>query len=220
MKLWLTFALLAGTTGLAAAVACGGDTPPAKTPETSSASASAATTDAPAASSATPSASASAVPAKPALKGTVVSFARSAQSGTVDKVGEKDGALKPDGVKDTVFDLEYEGAPATAIFVMTTDAEGTLTSEFDADTLIGDQTIPGEIAGILNQGKTTYALAVFEGDKLLNGKDGALTAPLSEGRHKLALHISSKTFPKAPVKAFVLLSDGTLVKGPMVAPPK
>jgi hypothetical protein len=220
MKVWTTFALLAGTTGLAFAIACGGDTPPAKTPDTTAGSASASPSDAPATStSAAPPASASVAP-KPALKGTVVSFARSALSGTLDKVGEKDGSLKPDGVKDVVFDLEYDGAPVTAIFVMTTDAEGTLTSEFDADTLVGEQTIPSEIAGILNQGKTTYALAVFEGDKLLNGKDGALTAALPEGRHKLTLHISSKAFPKAPVKAFVLLPDGTLVKGPMVAPPK
>ena len=217
MKLGTSILLLAGATGIVTAFACGGDTPPAKTPETTSASA--APSDAPAASSAAPAAS-SAAPTTPKLKGTVVSFARSSQSGTVDKVGEKDGSLKPDGVKDVVFDLEYEGAPATAVFVMTTDAEGTLTSEFDADTLVGEQTIPAEIAGILNQGKTTYALGVFEGDKLLNGKDGALAAPLAEGRHKLALHISSKNFPKSAVKPFVLLTDGTLVKGPMVAPPK
>lgn len=219
MKLWTAILLLGGATGLATAFACGGDTPPAKNPDPI-ASASSAASDAPVASSAAPAASSATPPAKPALKGTVVSFARAAKSGTVDLVGEKDGSLKPDGVKDTVFDLEYDGAPATALFVMTTDAEGTLTSEFDADTLVGDQTIPSEIAGILNQGKTTYALGVYEADKLLNGKDGALAAPLTEGRHKLALHISSKTFPKAPVKIFVLLIDGTLIKGPMVAPPK
>ncbi|CAN5158111.1 hypothetical protein BH09MYX1_BH09MYX1_06940 [soil metagenome] len=211
MKPWTTMMLLFGATGLAA-LACGGAEPATpKMPDTTS-SASAAPSDA-------PSASASATP-KPALKGTVVSFARSATSGTVDKIGDKDGAFKPDGVKDVVFDLEYDGAPATALFVMTTDAEGNLTSEFDADTLIGEQTIPPEIAGIVNQGKTTYGLGVYEADKLLNGKDGALAAPLTEGRHKVALHISSKSFPKAPVRVFVLLGDGTLVKGPMVAPAK
>ena len=220
MKLWTAFVLLAGATGLATAFACGGDTPPAKTPDPN-ASASTAASDAPASSSAVPAASSAATPPpKPARKGTIVSFARTAKSGTVALVGEKDGNLKPDGVKDTVFDLEYDGAPVTALLVMTTDAEGTLTSEFDADTLVGDQTIPSEVAGILNQGKTTYALGVYEADKLLNGKDGALAAPLAEGRHKLALHISSKSFPKAPVKVFALLIDGTLVKGPMVAPPK
>src|SRR5581483_698491 len=149
-------------------------------------------------------------------KGTITAFAHAATSGTVDKVGEKDGAFKPDGVKDTVYDLEYEGA-ATAIFVMTCDKQGELTSEFDSDTLVGDQTIPKEIAGILNAGKTTAGLVVYEGDKLMNGKDGSL-APLAEGKHKLVLHISKKDIPKAPVRAFVLLPDGSLVKSPVLLP--
>ena len=107
MKLWTAFLLLGGATGLATAFACGGDTPPAKNPDPN-ASASVAASDAPVASSAAPAASSATPPAKPALKGTIVSFARSATSGTVDKIGDKDGNLKPDGVKDTVFDLEYD----------------------------------------------------------------------------------------------------------------
>ena len=57
---------------------------------------------------------------------------------------------------------------------------------------------------------------VLEGDKLLNGKDGGLATPLAEGPHKLSLYISSKNYPKSAVKVFVLLPDGTLVKGPML----
>ena len=103
----------------------------------------------------------------------------------------------------------------SALFVMTCDKEGTLTSEFDADTLVGDQTIPKDIAGVLNAGKNTAGLAVYEGDKLMNRPDGGVT--LSEGKHKLALTISAKEFPTGPVRVFALLPDGTLVKGPILA---
>jgi hypothetical protein len=153
-------------------------------------------------------------PPAPAPKGTINTFAKSANSGKVDKVGAKDGEFKADGVKDTVFDLEYEGAAATGVFVMSVDKEGTLTSEYDADTMTGEQKIPQEIAGVLNHGKHTAGLAVFEGDKLLNGKDGGVA--LTEGKHKLALHISAKDLPKTAFRAFVLLGDGSLVKSAII----
>ena len=208
----MTFA--GGATVLLTLLGCGGDTPAAKQPEPIT-SASTSPSTSPSASVAPAASSAAIVTPPPKPKGTVRAFTRSATTGTVDKVGEKDGSYKPDGVKDVVFDLDYEGA-ATAIFVMTTDGEGSLTSEFDADSLVGDQTIPTEIAGMLNTGKTTAGLAIYEGDKLLNGKDGGLAAPLADGPHKLSLYISSKNYPKSPVKVFVLLPDGTLVKGPML----
>ena len=201
--------------------ACGGDVPMPKPPEPPVASAlpsavpSAIPSSGPSALGSTaPAASSAAVVAPPAMKGTFASFARAATSGKVDKVGQKDGAFKPDGVKDQVFDVEYEGA-VSALFVMTCDKEGTLTSEFDADTLVGDQTIPKDIAGVLNAGKNTAGLAVYEGDKLMNRPDGGVT--LSEGKHKLALTISAKEFPTGPVRVFALLPDGTLVKGPILA---
>jgi hypothetical protein len=197
------------TVATALVFGCGGDKAPPKQVDPVSSVSSAPVPSASAAPSATPSASASVAP-PPAMKGTIHAFARAATSGTVDKVGDKDGNFKPDGTKDVVFDLDYEGT-ATAIFVMTTDKQGALTSELDADTIIGEQAIPKELAGILAAGKHTYGLAVYEGDKLNNGKDGALT-PLAEGRHKLALHLSPKEFPKSAVMAIVMLSDGTLVK--------
>jgi len=189
------------------ALGCNGDKPPAQPDPVSSASVTPS-----ASASAAPEPSASAAPAPP--KGKINAFARASTSGTVDKVGAKDGNFKPDGAKDVVFDLDYEGA-ATAIFVMTSDKDGALTSELDADTIVGEQAIPKEIAGVLSAGKNTYGLAVYEGDKLMNGKDGSLT-PLAEGKHKLALHLSPKEFPKSAVVAFVLLPDGGLVKSAVV----
>lgn len=193
-------------------LACGNDKPPPSAPDpvTSAApsSSTTASTTASASASAAPSAAASVAPAPP--KGKILSFTRAKTSGTVDKVGDKDGNFKPDGVKDTVFELEYEGA-ATAIFVMTTDKDGALTSELDADTMIGEQAIPKDIAGILNAGKNTYGLAVYENDKLANAKDGSLTS-LAEGKHKLVLHVSAKEMPKSAFVAIVLLPDASLVK--------
>jgi hypothetical protein len=203
------------------AVGCGGEVPPVETPPLPSASAAPAipsASEAPVASAA-PSAvptTAPTVSLPPPPKGTVVSFALSAQSGKVDKIGGKDGNFKPDGVKDTVFDLEYEGM-AKAIFVMTTDAEGQLTSEFDADTRVGDEAIPKDLAGIMNLGKNTAGLGVFENGKLVNAKDGGLGKDgLADGKHKLTLHVSVKDFPKSAVRVFVLNQEDRVVKGPVL----
>ena len=98
---------------LFALVACG-DPPPAASPEAPSAPApSAAPVETPA-----PVASAPVDAGPPALKGSFITFVRAANSGKVDKVGEKDGAFKPDGVKDLVFEAEFEG-PAAAFFIAT-----------------------------------------------------------------------------------------------------
>jgi hypothetical protein len=207
-------------------VGCGGEVPPVETPPLPSASAPAPPASAPASAEPVASAAPSDTPPTaptvsnpPPPLGTVTAFAYSAQSGKVDKVGAKDGNFKPDGVKDTVFDLEYDGM-AKAIFVMTTDAEGQLTSEFDADTRVGDEPIPKDLAGIMNLGKNTAGLAVFENGKLVNAKDGGLGKDgLAAGKHKLTLHVSVKEFPKSPVRVFVLNQEDRVVKGPVLPPP-
>lgn len=218
MNRWIQVALAGVALGLGTMFACGDGVPEPKLPPppaVSTAPSSLPSATPSATASVAPVASSAAVPAPPPpMKGTIHSFARAATSGKVDKVGEKDGNLKPDGVKDVVFDLDFEGA-ASAFFVMTTDKDGALTSEFDADTVVGDDTIPKELAGVLNAGKHTAGLAVFEGDKLVNRPNGGIT--LADGRHKLVLHISSKDYPKSPVKVFALLPDGTVVRGPLLA---
>jgi hypothetical protein len=204
----------------AALTACGGDekrppTPPAPsaTPEpTTSASAAMPATSA----SAAPTASAKPAEPPPAPKATFTSAAKSANSGKVDKVGPGDGAFKGDGVKDVVLDVEYDGA-ATAFLVVTTDGSGMPNGEFTADTFVGSQTLPSEVGANLNTGKHTAGLAVYEGDKLLNGKDGALTA-LAEGKHKLAFHVSSKDAPTSgSYKVMALLPDKSLVSSSVVS---
>jgi hypothetical protein len=208
--------------GGAAALACGGKEPP-KTPD-AVASASAASSGAAAgvtsavasasAAGAAPSASASASAGPAAPKASFVSAARAPTSGKVDKVGERDGDFKPDKVKDLVIDVEYDG-PAVAFYLASTDKEGTPTGDFEADTLVGNQEFPPEIAPTLNGGKYTAGIAVFEGEKLLNAKDGSLPA-LPEGKHKLALHVSSKNAPTGALRIFASLADKSVVKSAIV----
>lgn len=211
------------TATLSTAAGCGGDDKHAVTPPAPSASAAAVVPSATPSATAAPAASASATPAAsakpeppPPPKATFSSAVKGAGSGKVDKVGKSDGAFKPDGVKDLVIEVEYEGG-AAAFLVLATDAQGTPNGEFSADTFVGTQALPPEAGVNLNQGRFTGGVAVFEGDKLLNGKDGGLT-PLAEGKHKLALHVSSKDAPQGgSYKVVALLADSkTTVSSPVV----
>lgn len=200
--------LLASLSGLL--VACG-DSAPAKTPEAPTPDVAPPTTAAPVASAA-PVVDAG----PPPMKGSFGAFTRAATSGKVDKVGEKDGAYKADGVKDLVFDVEFEGA-AAAFFIASVDDSGAPTGDFDADTLTGSQQFPAELSRALNAGGYSAGVVVFEGDKMLNDKDGGLVPALAEGKHKLTLHVSAKAAPKGPVKVYAMLTDKTVVAGPVVA---
>jgi hypothetical protein len=207
---------------LSTAVGCGGEEKPPISPAAPAApsvlatpadSAGAAAPAAPG-SVAAPAASAKPEP-PPAPKGTFAAAAKSASSGKVDKVGSGDGAFKPDGLKDLVLEAEYEGA-ALAFLLVATDAQGTPNGEFTADTFVGAQSLPSETGANLNQGKFTAGLAVYEGDKLLNGKDGAIAA-LSEGKHKLVFHVSSKdASPSGSYKIIAFLPDRSTVSSPVV----
>jgi hypothetical protein len=210
-KAWMVLAVLL-------LPACGGETketPPA-TPTAPSAvpSASAAPVETAAApASAAPSATAAPTP-PPEPKTKFASFAKAATSGKVDKVGSGDGAFKPDGVKDLVFDAEIDGA-VTAVIVASTDASGQPNGEFTADSFVGTETLPSELAGNLNQGKFTGGVVVYMNGKLVNAKDGSVSLP--EGKHKVTLYVSSKDAPKgSSYKAFVVGSDKLLAASPVV----
>ena len=98
-------------------------------------------------------------------------------------------------------------------YVLSTDAAGTQNGAFSADTYVGDQSLPAEANADVTQGKASGGVAVYESNKLLNAKDGSLS-PLSDGKHKLVLHISSKDAPKGVYKAFAVFDNKTLVWSP------
>lgn len=151
----------------------------------------------------------------PPLKGTFVSIVRAANSSKEDKIGEHDGDYKPDGVKDLVFEVVFQG-PAAAFVVASVDAEGTPTGEFDADTLAGKEIFPGEILHTRDPSDVNPGIVVYEDGKMLNKPGGGMT-PFSDGTHKLTLRISSKKATKGPVRAFAMLADRSIVTGPVVA---
>jgi hypothetical protein len=192
--------------------ACGGETEPAKSPDTPVAAA-------------TPTETAAATPAPnagqpqvdsgaPPLQGEFVSIVRAAASSKEDKIGEKDGDFKPDGVKDLIFDVEFKG-PVAAFIVASVDAEGTPTGEWDADSLAGKEIFPGEILKTRDARDVNAGIVVYQDGKMLNKPTGGIE-PFADGSHKLTLRISSKKAKKGPVRAFAMLADRSIVTGPIV----
>jgi hypothetical protein len=144
-------------------------------------------------------------PTEPRAK--FVSFGLAATSGKVDKIGSKDGAFTPDGVRDLVFDAELEGGAVIAFIIVANDA-------FTADTFVGTQLPPSPADAEIKPGLGTAGIGVYENDKLANAPDGSLT-PLPEGKHKLTLYVSSREAPrKATFKAYAVLDDRSMVASP------
>jgi hypothetical protein len=156
---------------------------------------------------------ATSAPAVAKMSGEIRHLERSKDHLRVDKVGSKDGDLAPDGVSDLVYDLDVEG-PVEAILLISTDERGEPNGELAADTLVGKETVPEQVAGLGALGKHTAGLGVFERGKLLNESDGHLP-PLSPGSHALVVHLSTKDIPKSgAIRVFVRFTDGSLTKGP------
>ena len=162
----------------------------------------------------TTTAGAEATSAKPAI----VSFAADPESHTADKVGGTDGAFHPDGANDIVFAAQIEGA-FKAVFLIETDETGKSAHDFGADTLVGTEQAPEELGGMLEQGKFTSGIAVFEGGKLLNEGNGSLGEKgVGPGRHALKLYVNEdpRLGKSGHIQLLLLARDGALVKGPVV----
>lgn len=193
--------------------ACGGDPPPEpKVPQpvatvTATATAEPVATAAPVATSEPPAIRT----AQSTEEAKILSFARGADTGKVDKVGMADGSLKPDGQKDASFAIKLTG-PVDAFFIAPVDKTGEPTGDFQADTLVGKETMPNELAKHMHGGKT-LGIAVYEGDKLLNGADGSLRGKIGAGEHTLTLYIvnAPSIKPGKAVRVYAQMPDGTLV---------
>jgi hypothetical protein len=120
----------------------------------------------------------------------ILSFGLSdADSLRVDRIGLRDGALRPDGLLDLVFRAEVQG-PIDALFVSTVTDKGDPTNTFRAYTLVGNQEPPEELRGVVERGSSALALGVEEGGRLINQESGAL-ATLSPERHTLKLYVAN-----------------------------
>lgn len=194
-------------------VACGGDPPPEpKVPvpvATVTATAEPVATAAPVATTTDPTPAIRTQQAVEEAK--ILAFARGADTGKVDKVGMADGSLKPDGQKDASFTLKLTG-PVDALFLTGVDKTGEPMGEFQADTLVGNETMPNELAKHMKGGKT-LGMAVFEGDKMLNAPDGSIRGKLTAGEHSVTLYIANVAGikPGKSVRVYAQMPDGTVV---------
>ena len=152
--------------------------------------------------------------AEPAAGEAKLTLEKAPDSGQVDRVGPSDGALTADGTNDLSFVTQLEG-PVAALFLVGVDDSGKPTGSYQADTLVGASESPVELGA--KPGSGTSGLGVFEGDKALNTKEGALDA-VAAGPHRFTLYVAPTAALTAGTKlrVYALLPDKTLLAGPTI----
>lgn len=145
---------------------------------------------------------------------TVAAFSVSNENLNVDKVGLRDGFMRPDGNRDLAFSATING-PYEALFVVSTNAKGEPGYGLRADTLTGSDEIPPELGGVIDTGKMTVGIGVVEGGKFINGESGS--AHGGPGLHVLTLYIPNTATLQAGshVRIYVKTPDGVLLPGPI-----
>jgi hypothetical protein len=155
--------------------------------------------------------SVSATPVQPTR---VTAFGISNENLNVDKVGLRDGFMKPDGNRDLAFTATIDG-PYEALFVVSANAKGEPGYGLRADTLTGTEEIPVELGGVIDTGKMTVGIGVVEGGKFINGESGSARG--GPGVHNLTLYVPNTATLRAGtfVRLYVRVPGGTLVPGPI-----
>jgi hypothetical protein len=145
---------------------------------------------------------------------TVTAFSVSNENLMVDKVGLRDGFLKPDGARDLAFQATING-PYDALFVVSTNAKGEPGYGLRADTLTGREDIPTELGGVIDTGKMTVGIGVVEGGKIVNAESGAARG--GDGTHNLTLYVPNTATLQAGnhVRIYVRTPEGALLPGPI-----
>jgi hypothetical protein len=151
----------------------------------------------------------------PVVATRVVSFAISSENLNVDKVGMRDGFMKPDGARDLAFTAVIDG-PFEALFVVSSNAKGEPGFGLRADTLTGSEEIPFELGGVIDTGKMTVGIGVVEAGKFINGESGS--AHGAAGLHNLTLYIPNTASLQAGsfVRLYLRAPGGpALIPGPI-----
>jgi hypothetical protein len=145
----------------------------------------------------------------------VTAFAVSNDNLRVDRVGMRDGELKPDGSMDLEFTGTVEGA-FRALFIHSCDEKGApAAAGLRADTVVGTKEIPPELASVVDEGKMTFGVGVYENGKLVNEPTG--TAHAGAGVHQLTFYVPDSAQLKAGDHVCLWVkSSGKLVAGPVV----
>jgi len=146
--------------------------------------------------------------------GKILSFAVAQDSLRADKVGLRDGSLKPDGSVDLDFTVQLEG-PIDSLFIISCDEQGAPYGGFRANTLIGNQESPPELGGALELGRLSTGIGVEENGKFINLQNGSM--PVLYDRHDLNLYVpNTNALRDGFIRVYGRQPDGTLVKGPIV----
>lgn len=141
----------------------------------------------------------------------VLSFAVTNENLNVDKVGMRDGSLRPDGNRDHAFSATIDG-PFDALFIVETNAKGEPVYGYRADTLVGGQDLPQDLGGVIDTGNMTVGIGVVENGRFLNGESGEVNA--GRGLHDLTLYSPNTAALQAGdfVRLYVRGSNGGLAK--------
>jgi hypothetical protein len=170
-------------------------------------------------------------PAKPAAQGgsaavsapssgatttKISAFAVSNENLNVDTVGMRDGALRPDGLRDHVFTATVDG-PFDALFLVETNQKGEPIYGFRADTVIGGADLPRELGGVVDTGKMTIGVGVVEDGKFVNAESGAAT--LGPGHHELRLYAPNTNLLVGGdfIRLYAKTPDGSVVGSPVAS---
>ena len=145
---------------------------------------------------------------------TIAAFSVSNENLNVDKVGLRDGLIRPDGNRDLAFSTTING-PFEALFVVSTNAKGEPGYGLRADTLTGRDEIPTELGGVIDTGKMTVGIGVVEGGRFINGESGS--AHGGAGLHVLTLYVPNTATlqPGSHVRIYVKTPEGALLPGPI-----
>ena len=143
----------------------------------------------------------------------IEAFSLAAESLHVDKIGMRDGALKPDGSLDIVFIARISG-PTKSLFISTATEACDPLGGFRASTSTGNEPAPPELGGALELGRMSGGIAVEEGGRFLNGDNGSIV--LSPGPHDVKLYVSNLGTLRdgSIVCAYAVSADGSLVRSP------
>lgn len=144
----------------------------------------------------------------------IVSFSVSNENLNVDKVGLRDGLMKPDGARDLVFSASIEG-PFEAVFIVSTNAKGEPGYGLRADTLVSNEEVPLELGGVIDTGKMTVGVGVLESGKFINAESGSVRA--GPGTRNLTLYVPNTATLHAGsfVRLYLRIPGGTLLAGPI-----
>ena len=146
----------------------------------------------------------------------ITAFAVSIENLNVDKVGLRDGFMKPDGARDLAFTVTIDG-PFESLFVISTNAKGEPGYGLRADTLVGNEEVPVELGGVIDTGKMTVGIGVVEGGRFINGESGS--AHGGAGLHALTLYVpNTATLQPGSFVRLYLRAPGSsaLLPGPVV----